>query len=291
MPNSSNDSMTLASAISYGQDKLKSIGIDSARLDVLILLEHITNLDRAKILVDDQIVLKPSEQKLYIKLVGKRSLHMPIAQLTNIVEFYGHEFKINNNVLIPRPETEDIVTLLIQIIKNDPDLSQIYSDNKPTKPINVVDLGTGSGAIGISAKLALPRLKVTLIDDDSNALEIAKMNVAKFTLDINIINDDLLSKADYPIEIILANLPYVPDSISINEAAKFEPGHAIFGGEDGLDLYKKMFKQIQKNKNKPLYLLLESLVISHLHLTDLAVKYGYKLTKNTGLVNVYKYDR
>ena len=143
---------------------------------------------------------------------------------------------------------------MIKLLKKLPDL--------PLRPL-IADIGTGSGALGITAQLELPKASVELLEIDPKALEVAKMNVDKFTLSIKLLRSDLLAQTEASHDVLLCNLPYIPDDYQINEAASQEPKIAIFGGPDGLDLYRKLFLQVKNRPFKPLYILTESLLPQH----------------------------
>jgi HemK-like putative methylase len=139
-----------------------------------------------------------------------------------------------------------------------------------------------------AAKLELPLIEVDLIDIDKRALKVAKMNVDKFTLNIRILHSDLLAEAPKDYNVLLCNLPYVPDNHKLNQAATHEPRVAIFGGKDGLDLYRELFVQIRERPNKPLYILCENMPDRHELLTDIAKAAGYGLQMSEDFIQVFR---
>lgn len=254
---------------------LNNVGIETARLDSLLLLEYATNTDRAKLLAEPDTKISSTDLSKLNNLLKQRIKHIPIAYLVQKNEFYGRDFIITPAVLVPRPESEAMIDELKFIAKS------------ITQPI-IVDVGTGSGALGISAKLEVPSAKVTLLDIDTKALKVAQMNVDKFTLDIPIIKSDLLKKLSIEPDVLLCNLPYVPDDFKINIAATHEPRIAIYAGKDGLDLYRKLFQQIDNLQIRPLYLLTESLPTQHIELAALASQKHYDLVKTNDFIQVFK---
>jgi len=276
--------MTIEEFLINSQKKLKSVNIATARLDSLILLETVLKKDRAWLLANQDYVLRQANYRKLNKLLDLRLTYMPIAYITKSIEFYGHTFFVNNKVLVPRPESEDMIELLIEALG--PNSNFGYEE----PAIKLIDIGTGSGVLGITAKLLYPKLVVDLVDIDKNALKIAKFNVDKFTLDINISQGDLLADKPKGYDIVFANLPYVPDKYQINEDAKYEPKHAIFAGKIGTELYRSLFMQLQNKANKPLYILIESFPWQHKEITAFALVSGYKHYKTQGYVVAYKLD-
>ena len=258
-------------------NELRSAGIGTARLDALVLLEDCLHTNRAQLLAHPELTLSNTQIKVLNSWVKRRAMHEPLAYIRGKTEFYGREFIVSPAVLEPRPESETMIDLLK---KNQADL--------PSQPqLSIADVGTGSGALGITAKLELPNSRVELLEIDTDAIEIAKMNVIKHTTTISIIKSDLLgaSSADYTV--LLCNLPYVPDTYAINQAAKAEPKLAIFGGKDGLDLYRRIFKQISILRNRPLLILTESLPPQHSALQTLAWQAGYTQTDEEDFIQAF----
>ena len=254
---------------------LQKAGIDTARLDVLVLLEEIINKDRSFILANPKFEINDKDSAKLKKLLNLRAKHVPLAYIRERCEFYGYNFVIKPCVLVPRPESESMIDELKIVTKSF------------TQP-KIIDIGTGSGALGITAKLELKNAQVYLSDIDDNCLNNAKINVDFFTLPIEVIKSDLLSSLDRQADILLCNLPYVPDDYEINTAATHEPKHAIFGGKDGLDLYRKLFKQAKNGHNEVLYILCESLPRQHQALTEIASKNDFKLVKENDFIQVFK---
>jgi release factor glutamine methyltransferase len=257
--------------------KLVQAGISTARLDALVLLEDVTGIDRAKLLAEpDQEISKAKQAKLK-KLLASRAQHVPLAYVRGWTEFYGRKFVITPAVLEPRPESETMIDLLKKL----PDL--------PSEPY-IADVGSGSGALGITAKLELPKAAVELLEIDEKAVEVAKINVDLHTTSIATIQSDLLEETDTNFNVLLCNLPYVPDDYHINASALHEPKIAIFGGPDGLDVYRKLFKQVQKRAVQPLYILSEALPPQHPPLAEIAQAHGYQLQRSDDFIQVFRHS-
>ena len=260
-------SQTLNDWLKKSEIILSDSQIKSARLDCLILLEKVTGFSRAKVLAEPDYKLSVSDINELDDLLDKRIKHIPIAYLTNTIDFYGRDFYVDNNVLIPRPETEDIIDIISKI--------------KLPKQAKILDLGTGSGIIGISIALEMPDNTVVLSDISSPALDVAKINMQKFNLNLKCIESDLLQKINSKFDLIAVNLPYVPTKLYVSEDLNHEPSLALYSGEDGLDLYNKFWNEISGLQTKPSYIIMESLEIQHPQLEALANKSGYiQSTKN-----------
>lgn len=267
--------MTVGEWLKQSEAALAKAGISTARLDAMILLEDTLGIDRAKILAEQEFVISAGKLTTLNNLLKKRGHHIPLAYLRGHTEFYGRDFLLTPAVLEPRPESE----AMIDELKRLPDL--------PSQPL-IADVGTGSGALGITAYLELDNATVELIDIDREALKVAKTNVDKFTLNLKLLESDLFQANQAEYDVLLCNLPYVPDRYVINTAAGHEPELAIFGGQDGLDLYRKLFNQVSQRQNKPLYILTESLPTQHKDLTAIGINCGYEMTSENDFIVVYK---
>lgn len=265
--------------LSKATKKLRVSNINTARLDCLVLLEDATGKDRSWLLANTKTLLQGRTLEMLEKQIQRRKEHEPLAYIRGKSEFYGREFIVNAHTLEPRPETETMIDLLKNIH---------YKDG----PCNVIDVGTGSGCLAVTAKLEFPSATVYATDIDKRCVETAKQNAKKLGANVSFFNCYLLEavpSTDYHLPTtILANLPYVPDSHTINQAAMFEPNHAIFGGPDGLNLYRRLFKQITKLSEPPQYVLTESLPFQHKELVEIATSASYKNEETADFIQLYK---
>ena len=272
--------MNIRQALKKSTDKLKQKNIPSANLDAeVLLLEALKrykndseNLDKSWLYVHNDYKLNKDEEKLFNNFISQRLKHKPVAYIINRKEFYGYDFYVNENVLIPRPETELIVDEVLKTFSR-----RRHVDMSPStefKKITLLDIGTGSGCIIISILNELIKnktIKSAFANDISEkAIEIAKINTKKYNLDqkIKFINGDLEKAIDKKLFsdsnqiIITANLPYIKDSAykTLQPNVKnYEPAIALKAGEDGLDYIKKLINLISKiqlklNKNICLFL-------------------------------------
>jgi release factor glutamine methyltransferase len=250
--------------------------IPTARLDALVLLEGATHKDRAWLLAHPEFELNKDTLQTLNGQIARRAKHEPLAYIRGRSEFYGREFIITPDTLEPRPETETMIELLKKL------------DAK--QPV-IADIGTGSGAIAITAALELPGSIVYATEINEAALEVAQRNAQKLQSDVRFFKGNLyepLAKLRPAPTVLLANLPYVPDSHTINQAAMHEPRVAIFGGEDGLDLYGELFDHISKNATKLQFLLTESLPFQHETLRHIARQAGFVQSAEEDFIQVFE---
>lgn len=277
--------MTTLSWINSAEKTLSAAGIGTARLDVLVLLEDVTGKDRAWLLAHPDNELTRQQVAKLKNLLKRRAAHEPLAYLRGKTEFYGREFVLTSAVLEPRPESETMIDMLkkLPIFAAQP--------SARTAPVTIIDVGTGSGAIGITAQLELPNCRVELVDIDKNCLKVVKMNVDLHTTSMSVTHSDLLTNITLNPDVLLCNLPYVPDSYQINEAALHEPKLAIFGGPDGLDHYRRLFQQAQKLTDGPLYILTEALPPQHHYLAEIARHHDYIQEAREDFVQLFVRDQ
>ncbi len=167
----------------------------------------------------------------------------PLAQILGVKEFYGLSFEVNEHVLIPRPESEQIVDLVCELA--------LEGDR-------ILDIGTGSGNILLAALSGRPDLVGVGVEILMEALEVARRNALRLGIDADLRQGDLMSGMDERFDLIVANLPYIGTerfNFVAAETERFEPNVALFGGADGLDLYRRLFKQVTELAEKPRYLI------------------------------------
>lgn len=276
--------MTIGQWLQRAKIRLQTAGIETARLDSLVLLEDCSGLDRGYLLAHPELKLTAEKVALLESLLTRRAQHMPLSYLRGKAEFYGREFIVGPGVLVPRPESEAMIDSLKQLFKQF-ELEEVRPPDGSAW--RIADVGAGCGCLGITAALELPNACVELLEIDRSAIEIAQLNVINFATSVLLTTSDLLSCASQCNDVLLCNLPYVPDEYGINRAASHEPTLAIFGGPDGLDIYRSLFQQTDSSKIKPLYILTESLPISHEALSYIADAKGYKLHKLVDFIQIF----
>jgi len=256
--------VTVQDFLKASTQTLALAGIESARLDALMLLEDALGKNRAQLLAHPETGLSLTTEVELNNKIAQRAQHRPLAYIRGKALFYGREFFVDEHVLVPRPETESVIELLLQ------------ADLQPQPKI--ADIGTGSGCIGITAALELPNSTVWLLDNDAPALQVPRQNARALSANnTSLMQNDLLEGVTEQFDVIIANLPYVPQTIALNKAATFEPPQAIFSGHDGLDHYQRFWQQIAGLPSKPQVVITESLPFQHHQLATLARHAGYYL--------------
>ena len=269
-------------ALNWAEQKLHLANVATAHLDALVLLEDTTKIDRARLLSEPNKSLSESMLRQYKRKVLARAKHLPLAYIRSKSEFYGREFYINQSVLEPRPESETLIDEFLAITKREPAIK------------TVIDIGTGSGALIISAKLEKPDIAAFGVDVDPKCLVVARRNAAKYNQEIDFYGGHLTTQIPKTVwnngkTLVLANLPYVPDDWQINQAATHEPAIAIFGGPDGLKLYRQLFKQLAQLEKPPDWVLTEAMPPQHKNLSQIAANAGYLTLTTNDFIQVYKH--
>ena len=262
--------------LSENTTRLLAAGIETARLDCLVLLADQLDQDKSWLLSHPEHVLQGSEIEILGTKIAQREQHVPLAYIRGKAEFYGREFVVNPHTLVPRPETETMIDLL-------KGLGLLFGSK-------ILDVGTGSGCIAITAALELPGMSLSGCDIDPECVRTARHNAEKLGAHVAFFASDLLAQAP-PQNALAANLPYVPDNFQINTAATHEPRTALFGGADGLDVYRELFKQIAAAPWKPQHVLAESLPPQHEALVAIAGAHGFRLQQTNDFIQVFNYSR
>ncbi len=223
--------------------------------ELLVYAKSIIHKDQAKLLLADLLNQNPLELLLHLneevppKLVElyKNEVlaiknNVPIQYVLGHVNFYGNDYIINKDVLIPRFETEELV---------ENTLSLIYTKFSGQQNLKILDIGCGSGVIGLTLKSKLPTSKVTLSDISKEALSVATQNAERLNLEVELIQSDVFEKIPQKYDIIISNPPYIMDNEEIEDIVKNnEPHIALYAGKDGLDCYKKIMQDIKNHLNE-----------------------------------------
>jgi release factor glutamine methyltransferase len=246
--------MNLARALQQSAYLLNNSGVADSRLEARMLLGHATNLSAVQIFAEPEQILSREEEDNLIKLIERRLKHEPAAYILKQKEFYGLDFYVDPRVLIPRPETEILVDAALDFANS--------RSRYLTRPLLLADIGTGCGAIAISLALNLPGCKVYATDLSPAALEVAGLNCRRreVTEQVSLLPGDLLKPLPEPVDLIVANLPYIKKSdlsALIPEICEFEPKMALDGGESGLDCIERLLQQINDKMNTGGCLILE----------------------------------
>jgi len=211
---------------------------DEPELEAELLLRHCLGVDRASLYRLLTAELSEDEQLRFRELVRRRLIHEPTAYIIGRKEFFGLDFEVTPAATIPRPETELLVELAIEVAQ----------ENRFAQALRITDVGTGCGAIAVALAIALPEARITGVDTSEDALELAKRNAHRHGVDrrIRFISGDLLNTLNERVNVIVANLPYVTTAdwkALPPEIREHEPRLALDGGSDGLRVIERLLQQ------------------------------------------------
>lgn len=233
--------MKIEELLRYGKEKLEKQKVEDASIISRILMQYVLKIDRNKLIInknDNVDINKENEYKEYIEKIIKGK---PVQYITNNQEFMKLNFYVDENVLIPQPDTEILVEEVIKSI-----------DIKEN--IEILDMCTGSGCIGISLAKNIENTKVTLVDISKEAIEIAKKNAIQNGVEnkVTFIQSDMFENVKGKFDIIVSNPPYIKTDIiqTLDKQVQNEPHIALDGGEDGLDFYKILINEAHKYLKK-----------------------------------------
>ncbi len=262
------------------QIQLNNSFIYSARLDAELMLAFALVKNRTYLHAHaDDLIIDSDLHKVNL-LLEKRLTHVPIAYIIGYKEFYGRQFSVTPNTLIPRPESEVIIEVLKDIFIK----SRFDSRNK----IRLFDIGTGSGCLGITAKLEFPVLDVTLCDISSSALKVASENAKKLLAKVSITKNDLLKDIKLHPDIIIANLPYVDKNWERSKETNYEPPLALFATNGGKSLIKRLLIESVKIIRFGGYVIIEADPMQHIPLIKFAKKMSLDLAYEIDYIIAFK---
>lgn len=240
----------LRTVIQNTQQKLEAAGIPDARLEAEVLVMNVMRMARQSIFAEQETEVSGQQQSALDSLMARRFDREPLAYILGQREFYGINVIVTPAVLIPRPETEGLVEHA---------LFMALMGMESTK-LTIADVGTGSGAIAINLAIHLPAAKIFAVDVANDVLDVAAYNIRAHGVGdrVSLAMGDLLDAVLEPVDLIVANLPYVPTERipTLQPEVQKEPKLALDGGPDGLDLVRRLLAQAEdKLKNKGIILL------------------------------------
>ena len=241
---------------------LSKYSINSPEAEAELIINHFFNISRSQIYLKPDLPVSPEILTEISNLLAKRCQHDPLQYLLGEVEFYNSILKVTPDVLIPRPETELLVDIILQ--------------ENPDKGIRMCDLGTGSGAIAIALKKARPDWQVTATDISPVALKLARQNAQNNHCQIDFLLSDIFSDIDTKFDLIVSNPPYISESdyLLLESEIFYEPKTALIASEDGLYFYHKIIQSASKYMHLPATLYLEIGAEQSSRITKLAVQAG-----------------
>ncbi|OLS38807.1 protein-(glutamine-N5) methyltransferase, release factor-specific [Alkalihalophilus pseudofirmus] len=231
---------TIHEALRWASSFLEEAGGEATAAEWLLL--HHLNINRTKMFMMFQDPIDSGVWEAFKKDVLTHSNGVPVQHLMGYQEFYGRRFQVNGDVLIPRPETEELIEHVIHLKQT------LWG----SATVDVLDVGAGSGAIGVTLALECAEMKVEAVDISKEALEIARLNAETLDAKMSFFESDLLStpiQMEKRFDIIVSNPPYIPlgehDELAVH-VREHEPHLALFGGEDGYELYRCLTTELPK---------------------------------------------
>jgi release factor glutamine methyltransferase len=217
---------------------LVGAGVGTAKLDAELILAHTLRQPKTFLHAHGDELIPERQREIADSRLQLRLDRVPLAYIIGHKEFYGRRFKVTPAVLIPRPESEAVIDMLKELL---PDTKALLGDIK-----RLVDVGTGSGCLGITAKLEFPELDVTLTDISRHALNVASQNAEILQAEVTTLKSNLLSDYFFSPDIIIANLPYVDESWERSPETEHEPDDALFARDGGLALIKTLVEESEE---------------------------------------------
>lgn len=250
---------------------LEAVGIKTAQLDAEIILAHTLNKPRTYLHAHGDDIIDLRSEEIANARIALRSDRVPVAYIIGHKDFYEHRFKVTTATLIPRPESETLIDKLGEVLPKNLSLF-------PETHLRLVDVGTGTGCLGITAKLEHPELDVTLLDNSQPALKVAETNAERLNADVRIIKSNLLEEYPFRPDIIIANLPYVDKSWERSPETNNEPATALFAGDGGKALINKLLTQASSRLSQDGFIILEADPVQHEDIIKHATTQGFRLT-------------
>ena len=224
---------TVEDLIIHGKSKVHST-------HAKMLLASLLNKNPLELLNYLDMEVTDEIKEKYLSMLETLSTNKPIQYVIGSTNFYGNEYIVNEHTLIPRFETEELVEKTLEYIK------KLFN----TTNLKIIDLGTGTGCIGITIKKYLPESNVTLVDINPDTLKVTKENANKLGADVNIIESDFFDNIEDTFDVVISNPPYIKENEEIESLVKDnEPHLALYAGTDGLDAYKKILSTIKNHLN------------------------------------------
>ena len=253
--------MQLRDALAGAIERLTAADVGSPRLNTETLLMFTLSCDRAYLYAHPERELTADEEARYSGALAQRARGVPAQYVTGHQEFWGLDFIVSPAVLIPRPETEHVVETVLELV------AERNAAPASRETLRIVDVGTGSGCIALALASELPHAEIAASDISPDALEIARANAARlrFASRVSFRESDLLdgfpeAKKEDAFDFVVSNPPYVGDGEADKvqrQVREFEPRVAVFAGQDGLDIYRRLIPQARRVLNPGGWLVME----------------------------------
>ena len=269
--------MIISEWLKIATKSLKTANIPSARLDAELILANTLRKNRTYLHAHLDEEIDPRRFDIANARLDLRLDRVPIAYILGYKEFYGRRFTVSPSVLIPRPESEDLISLFLELTA-----SEIAEKV-------LIDVGTGSGCLGITAKLERSNLSVILSDISKPALNIAEKNANSLNADVHIQQQSLLNGQLKPVDYIFANLPYVDKNWDVSPELQYEPDIALFAEDEGLKLILQLISQVPRCLTSEGLLFIEADPQQHNRIIDEAMKNGFVKERGLNYILVLRF--
>ena len=266
--------MNISTWLKHAAEHLKNAGITSTQLDAELLLANTLRKNRTYLHAHLDEEVDPRRVDIAEARLSLRLDRVPLAYILGKKEFYGREFDVSPSVLVPRPESEEMINMLLKLAPQD------------NQPRTLIDVGTGSGCLGITAALELPdNWHVVLSDISSKALSVAEKNAKKLGAKVFTQKQSLLLGQFEKLDCILANLPYVDkDWKNTSPELRHEPPEALYAGEGGLKLIRELIQQAPKHMTNQGLLFIEADEEQHQTIVAFGNQNGFLHLETSGLI-------
>ena len=269
--------MNISSWLKNTARQLKAIGIASARLDAELILANTLRKNRTYLHAHLDEEIDPRRVDIADARLSLRLDRVPLAYILGYKEFYGRKFTVSPAVLVPRPESEEMITLFLALTAGE------------IAPKTLIDIGTGSGCLGITAALERPSLRVILSDISPRALKVAEKNADILHAQVALQRQSFLSGQIEPVDYIFANLPYVDQSWDVSPELRHEPAEALFAANNGLRLIETLIEQAPRHLTTGGLLFLEADPRQHQVILDQAKNHGLHEVETRGFIIVLRF--
>lgn len=264
--------MKIKDILTKANSILKENGIEDSNLKARILLSDLLGKNKEYLMIHDNEEIEDGLSNIFFEKIERLKNHEPLQYVINKQEFMGFEFYVDKNVLIPQPDTENLVEEVIL-------LTDFLRKNEKTE-LRILDMCTGSGAIAISISKLIRNCLVYASDISKDALKIAEENSSRNQANVLFFESDLFEKISklYKFDIIVSNPPYIESNTinTLSEEVQNEPILALDGGENGLDFYRKIVKEAKKYLNPNGYLAFEIGYNQRVEVEKILEENGYK---------------
>jgi release factor glutamine methyltransferase len=214
---------SVADALAAATDAIRAAGAETPRLDAELLLAEATGRERGDLAASPEDRVEPAVARRFAELVRRRLRREPVAYILGRRGFRHIELAVDSRVLVPRPETELLVELAVEL-----------------EPATVLDVGTGSGAIALALADERPDLRVVATESSPGALAVARANASRLGLRVEFLEGDLLEPVGGPIDAVVCNPPYVREGERLAPELGYEPAEALYAGPTGLEVYRRL---------------------------------------------------